>query len=235
MSKLPTTTSNSKWSFLNQNDKKIIRYTAYGLGLGVLGTGIYALGNWIIRKRKKNIEVEESFKDNTDANFAKRFKLGFDNGGWWGTDVEVVRRAFTDLPSQEMFDKAATSYNLQFGSKLRSDLESELTSSELAEMMAILQTKPSKKGVPVKFDYEQAKRYAKRFKAAFEYTILGMPSTDKQAVKQVLIDIKSKYQFDVVNVAYKNLYGEYVVYALDKELDVFDFKWRDILKAKPNN
>jgi hypothetical protein len=233
MSKLPISTS--KWSFLNENDKKIIRYTAYGLGIGVLGGGIYALGRWINRNIKRTKEEEESFKDNTDANFAKRFKLGFDNGGWWGTDVDIVRRAFIDLPSQEMFDKAATSYNLQFGTKLRSDLESELTNSELQEMMAILQTKPSKKGVVVKFDYEQAKRFAKRFKAAFEYTILGMPSTDKQAVKQVLIDIKSKYQFDVVNVAYKNLYGEYLVYALDKELDVFDFKWRDMLKSKPNN
>ena len=80
-----------KEPLLNDTDKKVIRVAAYTLGSALAGAILFFTGRHIYRKTVKNKEQNLSLDDNSQANFAKRLKMAFDNNGWWGTDVEAVR------------------------------------------------------------------------------------------------------------------------------------------------
>lgn len=218
-------------------DRKLKRIVIYTLGTIALGTAAFFTGRHFLRKNKANKIEDASLKDNTPENFAKRFKMAFDNNGWWGTDVEAVRSVFTDMPSQLDFAKTVVAYKGLTKQKgnLIADLSDELTTTEYTEMQNILASKPDKKGQKQVFDVKKAIALAKRFKAAFDYTILGMPATDKGAVKQALIEIPTKYYWQVEKVVYKKLFGSDLESDLSSELDIFDFSWKEIINAKPNN
>jgi hypothetical protein len=208
---------------------KILRVTAYAVGTSIVGTVLYIAYRRFTKNKSQNLALN----DNSVENFAQRLKMGFDNNGVWGTEVETVRKVFVDIPSKEVFANVIKSYKKQFGKNLIEDLANELTTTEYYEMQNILASKPDKTGQHQVFDFEKAKKFAKRFKAAFDYTILGMPSTDKGALTQVLLDIPSKQIFEIIKVAYQSLYGTALESDLDSELDLFDFSWRDMIKQKP--
>ncbi|MBK6834053.1 MAG: hypothetical protein IPG89_07185 [Bacteroidetes bacterium] len=90
--------------------------------------------------------------------------MAFDNDGWWGTDVDAVRRVFVELASKEMFIDVMRSYKKLYNQNLVEDLTDELTTSEYYEVQNILAAKPDKKGQTQAFTIETAKKFAKRFK-----------------------------------------------------------------------
>ena len=221
-------------SFLNDTDKTIIRGTVYGLSALAVGTILFFSGRAIYRKRKSNKSESLSLNDNSTQNFAKRLKMAFDNDGWWGTDVENVRKVFVELPSKDEFEKVKKEYkNITKGGNLVKDLTDELTNTEYAEMQNILAAKAQKNGQKKIFDATAAVSSARRLKAGFDYKILGMPATDKEAVRQVLTEIPTQQAWQIVGVAYYKLYAKPLEVELMNELDVFDFSWADIIKNKP--
>jgi hypothetical protein len=229
----PIKYDDDKKNYLNETDKKVIRIAAYSLGTALAGTALFFLGRHIYRNTVSNKEQNQSLTDNTDSNFAKRLKMAFDNDGWWGTDVEAVRKVFVEIQSKDVFVETVKSYKKLYSRNLVEDLTDELTTSEYYEVQNILAAKPQKVGQQQVFDLETAKRFAKRFKAAFDYTVMGMSATDKGALIQVFADIKTKQVFELIKLAYKSLYGTSLETDLDDELDMFDFSWRDLIKQKP--
>jgi hypothetical protein len=222
-----------KDSLLNETDKKVIRVAAYTVGSVMAGAILFFTGRHIYRKTVKSKEQNLSLDDNSQANFAKRLKMAFDNNGWWGTDVEAIRKVFVDMASKGDFSEIIKSYKKLYTRNLVEDLTDELTTSEYYEVQNILASKPDQTGQHQLFDFEKAKKYAKRFKAAFDYTVMGMPATDKGALSQVLVEIPSRQGFELIKLAYKSLYGISLESDLDSELDLFDFSWKDIIKQKP--
>lgn len=223
-------------SSLNETDKTIIRVFAYSAGALAFGSILFFSGRAIYRKRKAAKSENLALNDNSTQNFAKRLKMAFDNDGWWGTDVEAVRNVFKDIPSKDEFVQVGKEYkNLTKGGNLIKDLSDELTDSEYAEMQNILAAKVQKTGQKKLFDAQVAISYAKRLKAGFDYKILGLPATDKEAVRSVLNEIPSQYAWTITKMVYYKLYGNFLESDLDSELDVFDFSWRAIIAPKPKN
>lgn len=225
-------------AWLNEKDKRILKYAAYTGGVLIIGGATYLTIHHYYKKSKANKAQTQSLNDNSPENFAKRLKMAFDNDGWWGTNVDEVRKVFTDIPDMATFQKVSDKYEaLTEGSKgaLYKDLTSELTSSEYYEMQSILKGKPLKPGQKVIINWNWGVAMAHRIKAAFDYTILGVPSTDKPALEAALNQIPSLYAFAMVKVAYKKEYGHEIENDLDNELDAFDFSWKKIIYTKPRN
>jgi len=226
----------TKNDWLTPADKRILKYAAFTGGIIIVGGVAYFTTRHIYRKRKSNKAEGQSLNDGTPENFAKRIKMAFDNDGWWGTDVEALRQVFTEIPNQETFIKVVTNYEAitkqEKGSFFR-DLTSELTTSEYYEMQSILKGKPGKAADKPVFNWISANAMGHRIKAAFDYTILGMPSTDKGALETALRQIPSLYAFAMVKISYKKEYGHEIEDDLNSELDVFDFSWQEIIYKKP--
>lgn len=225
-------------NWLTPDDKRILKYAAYAGGTVIIGGVVFFTARHFYRKNRANKAETQSLNDGTPENFAKRIKMAFDNDGFWGTDVEALRKVFTEIPSQEEFSKVVSKYEaITKGAKgsFYKDLTEELTTSEYYEMQSILKGKPTKKGAKPVFDWNAAYALSHRIKAAFDYTILGMPSTDKGALESALRQIPSLYAFAMVKVVYKKEYGHEIETDLDSELDVFDFSWKDIVYKKPRN
>lgn len=228
----------SKGEWLTPTQKRILTYVAFTGGAIAVGGVSFLIIRHFVRKNKSNKAEGQSLTDGTPENFAKRFIMAFDNNGFWGTNVVEVRKVFTEIPSQEVFSKVAEKYEAltkQAKGAFVKDLTEELTTSEYYEMQSILKSKPAKPGVKAVFDWNAATAMSHRIKAAFDYTILGMPSTDKGALETALRQIPSLYAFAMVKVIYKKEYGHDIETDLESELDVFDFSWKDIVYTKPRN
>lgn len=229
-------TQGSEW--LTPEDKRILKYAAYTGGTILIGGAAALTARHFIRKSRAGRAETQSLNDGTPENLAKRIKMAFDNDGFWGTDVDALRKVFTDIPSQEEFATVVSKYEAitqQGKGAFYKDLTNELTTSEYYEMQSILKAKPFKKGGKKVFDWNSATASSHRIKAAFDYTMLGMPSTDKGALESALREIPSLYAFAMVKVVYKKEYGHEIETDLDDELDVFDFSWKDIVYTKPKN
>ncbi|HXU26795.1 MAG TPA: hypothetical protein VN698_06150 [Bacteroidia bacterium] len=225
---------NNKSLALNDTDKTIIRIAAYTLGSAIIGSGLFFGIRTIVRHVRSNKEQTLSLNDDSTANYAKRLKMAFDNDGFWGTNVEQVRKVFSELPSKQAFTAVCKSYKNLYSANLIVDLTSELTSTEYYEMQNVLASKPDKTGEQKTFDDNEAATYAKRLNAAVNYKIGGfIPGTDEDAIRQALTEIPTKAAWEQVKTAYMKLYGVSVESDLDGDLGVFDFSWRDMIKTKP--
>lgn len=225
-----------KQEWLSPQDKRIIKYAVYAGSTILIGGVVFLTARHFLRKTKSGKAEKESLNDGTPQNFAKRLKMAFENDGWFGTNVVEVRKVFTEIPDLATFTKVSQKYEeltRQSKGALFKDLTEELTSSEYYEIQSILKAKPAKPGQKPVFNWNSAYAMVHRIKAAFDYTILGMPSTDKGALESALNQIPSLYAFAMVKVAYKKEYGHEIEADLDSELDVFDFSWKNIVYSKP--
>ena len=95
--------SNSNKFVLNDTDKTVIRIAVYTLGSAIIGSGLFFGIRTIVRHIRSNKEQNLSLSDDSSANYAKRLKLEFDTDGFWGTNVEKVRKDFSELPRKAAF------------------------------------------------------------------------------------------------------------------------------------
>ena len=227
-------TNKNEW--LNTKDKRMVKVAAFiGSGL-IVGSVLFFTGRHFYRVQQSKKTETKSLNDGSPENYAKRLKMAFDNNGFWGTDMDEVRKVFTEIPTQEDFVKVADKYaelTKQNKGAFFKDLTDELTTSEYYEMQSILKGKPLKKGIKAVFDLNFATSVSHRIKAAFDYTIIGMPSTDKGALEKALREIPTLYAFAMVKYAYKKEYGHEIETDLNSELDAFDFSWKAIIYTKP--
>ena len=228
----------SWWSTLSETQRDVIMWT--GIGIGVLGVGV--LGFHIIRKQvresKAHITENKAFGDNKHATWAKQLQLAFENDMFWGmgTDEELVRKTMLAIPSIQDYEKVEKAYQkLTKGGSLAEDLASELSASEYSEMLAIKRQKVQKakdaKGGPT----YSPESWAIRLKAAFDYTWLGIPGTDEEAILAVFGEMPDHVAYFKTKKAYAKRYpGHNLSQDLDGDLDpYYSFDWRVLLKKKP--
>ncbi len=77
--------------------------------------------------------------------WAKRLRAAFNQHTWgflpYGTDEEAIKAVFMELLSQPVLTEVIKAYKQLYGDDLVTDLRSELTISEMAEMMSLLKSK----------------------------------------------------------------------------------------------
>lgn len=203
----------------------------YGL-LAAVGVGgsIY-IGRKLILSAISSKEELKSFEDGTPATIAKQIKMAFENDGWWGTNTVALRAALISVASQEDWDKIIKSYQKQYNSNLIHDLSDELQSTELNEMMQIINSKPLKKGQAPQVN--QFRAWAKRLKASFDKDYGFLPGTDSVAVKVTLQEIPTQSAFIKVGVEYKTLYGTNILDDLKGEAEFGQYnEWLQIIVKK---
>ena len=200
-----------------------------------VGGTIWAVSHFI-RSANENREQKKSLDEGTPATYAKQLKMAFDNDGWWGTNVPLVRKTFQEIPSKDFYRKVEKSYSaLTKGENLNKGLESELTSTEYNEMKNILSSKPDKQGGTVS-NTNIYKNWAERLKAAFDYSVGFFSATDEDAVKAVFQDIPTQSAYLQMEKTYFNLYGTKLYDDLISEL--YDSEADELVKSikqKPIN
>ena len=215
----------------SDKQRKIIITT--GIVVGISALGLLA-AHLLIKKGKKVIsKIEEGrvFSGDQHAAWAKRFKVAFLNDGWAGTIETVVRNTLLEIPSKEDFKKVENSYSKMFeGEVLGKTLESELSHTEYAEMVAIFNSKPEKsknvqKGVPI-FDPEG---WAIRIHAGVSYQWLSIGwGTDWEAIKRVIIEMKkagAQKSFKATELEYEDKFATSLKNDLQGDLDLDQLKW----------
>jgi hypothetical protein len=123
-----------------QNLKTIVIYSSLGVGTA---TGLFFLARHFFRKTLANQSEKRSLEEGDPATYAKQLKMAFDNDNYfgWGTNWEVVKLVFTDLPSKAMYSKVQREYMRLYNKSLNADLEDELSSEEYNELIRIVNTK----------------------------------------------------------------------------------------------
>lgn len=194
----------------------------YGLiGLAVLGGAAFLINN-LIKKSKSNLEERFTLEDGSAATFAKQLKMAFENDGWFGTDEEAIRQVLRKVASKEDFQKVIDSYQRLYSSSLLRDMKDELSSSEYAEMIAIISSKPDRYDKSVQSQGVTALQYvswARRLKAAFDY----FPGTDEDAIRAVLLEIPTQSDFQQVTNSYRSEYGIDLMSDLRGELEFWEY------------
>jgi len=195
--------------------------------------GSFFIGRKLVKTGFANHEENKSVQTDSPANFAKRIKMAFDNDGWWGTDEDALRKTLREIPDRSVLEDVAKSYQRLYSTPMMKDMEDELTTSEYAEMANIIAAKPDKGGSkPSLVIYYQS--WARRLKSAFDYTILGMPATDEDAIKSVFIEIPSQAAFNLVANAYMSEYGKNLIADLKSELEIWEYPdYMKIITSKP--
>lgn len=194
----------------------------YGLiGLAVLG-GAALLINNLIKKSKSNLEERFTLEDGSAATFAKQLKMAFENDGWPGTDEEAIRQVLRKVASKEDFQRVIDSYQRLYNNSLLRDLKDELSSSEYAEMVAIISSKPDRYNANSNAQGATALQYvswARRLKAAFDY----FPGTDEEAIRAVFLEIPTQTDFQQVANSYRAEYGSDLIPDLRGELEFWEY------------
>ena len=220
---MTTTIENETWTV----KEKVI----YGL-LSVVGiSGTIWLGKTIIQKAIANKEETKSFDEGTPATIAKQLKMAFENDGWWGTNVILIRETLTSVASQTDWNAIVKSYSKLYSSNLLKDLADELQSSEYNEMLQIINAKPLKKGQAPQVN--QFKAWAKRLKAAFDKEYGFLPGTDDKAVATTINEMPTQKSFIYTGVEYKKLYGKNLLDDLNSEAEFGQYaEWLSIITKK---
>jgi hypothetical protein len=212
--------------------KEKLQYAAIGL---VLLGGSYFIGRSVLRDAAVKREATKSAKEGSPADYAQRIKMSFENDGWPGTDEEALRVVLREIPSKEVLYAVIKSYNAG-GKNLMLDMKSELTTTEYNEMLSIIASKPDKAGVgPTQITPAQYTAWAKRLKAAFDYTWWGgLPGTDEDAIRATFLEIPTQADYDKVAAAYQSLYGRSLKDGLLEELELWEYSpIMNIIKNKP--
>lgn len=200
----------SWYASLSPEQKKIISWTAIGLGLSLVAAAIFLIARGSIRKKVSKTEEDKSLGSDKHATWAKQIRNSFDNNGWWGTDEVLLRNTLREIPSQEDFKLVTKSYSKIYkGASLVADMTSELKQTEYDEMLAIIKSKPSKKKdvVPGQKIYDPI-GWAKRINAAINYSWLGLfVGTDEDAIRAVFIEMPTQKAYWDTKAKYRSMYG----------------------------
>ena len=190
------------------------------IGLAVLG-GAAILINSLIKKSKSNLEERLTLEDGSAATFAKQLKMAFENDGWPGTDEEAIRQVLRKVASKEDFQRVIDSYQRLYNDSLLRDMKSELTSSEYAEMIAIISAKPDRYSVSNTGQVVSPQQYsswAMRLKSAFD----GF-GTDEDAIRAVFLEIPTQTDFQQVANSYRGQFGSDLLNDLQSELEFWEY------------
>ncbi len=216
-------------------DSKVIRYAFLGLGGLLLTGGVILVGRKIINSAISNKVEKKTLDERSPATLAKQFRMAFENNNWPGTNEELVRRLFQNIPSKEFFYKRVVkAYKQLYRRNLLRDLADELADTEYAEMMNILSPKPDRlfPGQQPKPNYDPY-AWAKRLKAAFDLTYWGFPQTDEEAIRAVIQEVPNKKVWHEVENAYAQLYARRLMTDMEDELDRWEMKeFMDMINAK---
>lgn len=200
----------SWYASLSPEQKKIISWTAIGLGLSLVAAAVFLAARGIVRKGVSKSEEGKSLGSDQHATWAKQIRNSFDNNGWWGTDEVLLRNTLREIPSQEDFKAVTKSYSKIYkGASLVNDMTAELKQTEYDEMLAIIKSKPSKKKdvVPGQKTYDPV-GWAKRIYAALSYNWLGVFwGTDEEAIKAVFIEMPTQKAYWDTKAKYRKMYG----------------------------
>lgn len=207
------------------------------LGLVVIG-GSFFIGRSLVRKARSTAEEKKTYIEGSPATFAKQIKMAFENDMWWGwgTNEEALRKTIVAIPSQEEFRKVINSYQKLFARSLMADMQSELSTSEFTEMLAIIAAKqPSgAKLITATPSLRQYQAWAKRLRAAFEISYWFLPGTDEQAIKEVLMEIPTQAHFWQTAKAYQELFADDLTQDLKSELEFWEYTpMMEIMLKKP--
>jgi len=123
-----------------RNFKTVVIYSALGVGTV---TGLFILGRHFIKKTRSNLSEKKSLDEGDPATYAKQLKMAFDNDNYfgWGTNWNVVKQVFEDIPSKSMYSKAQREYFRLYNTSLNADLEDDLSSDQYNELIRILNKK----------------------------------------------------------------------------------------------
>jgi hypothetical protein len=200
--------------------------------LGAAGlTGLVVFGRKLIIKKVEDKAHEKSFEDGTPQTIAKQIKMAFENDGYWGTDIETLRKVLTEIKSKAQLKKIYDAYTKEYHNNLYKDMSDELQTSEYNEMLQIIAAKPDKEGqAPTTNQYTA---WAKRLKAAFDKTYSFIPGTDEDAIKAVFSEIPTQNAFIQVGKAYSKEFGENIITVLKSELEVWEYgEYMKIITSK---
>lgn len=228
----PTTAPATQYIPLSHQDngwKQTVLYVA--LGAVVVG-GVGYLGYKVYRNFVSGREDAKALDTDGVSLVAKRIKMAFDNDGYWGTDEIALREILRNVKSQEEWVAIGTSYRRHYGEELMAHMEDELTSTELAEMTAIINSKPNEGGAtdPTR----QYENWAKRINAAVNVSYGWLPGTDENAIKAVFTEIPTQSAFVKVGTEYARLYSENMTDDLKGDLYFLDYaEMMKIILAKP--
>lgn len=229
---IPETKPKSEW--LNESDKRFLKYAAYTGGALIVLTITGAIIKHKLKIKRAGNAENLAMVDGTAQSYAKRLQMALDH--WFHANVDQVRQTFQDIPYQDLYKAIQTQYEdmtKQKAGALGRDLTSKLYATEYNEMQAILNSKPVKKGQKATFDWPTAHAYARRIRAAFDNTTFGISTPDTDALQSALRDIPSLYTYAMVKVAYKMDYKVELEDDLNSKLSVFDFSWKHIVYTKP--
>ena len=230
------TKQRSWWNSLPKGVQTTVAVFAALAGMSLVTYLAYLYSRKLLRDKRAKSEQNKSFGKDKHATWAKQFRQGIDNDGWWGTDVPLIRRTMIEIPSKEDFAKVEQSYSRMYKSaSLVTDLTDDLTRQEYLEMMAIKNAKPAKADGSVGKKIYDPKGWAKRINAAINYTWIGfMPGTDLDAIKAVFQEFPSRKAFYDTAKEYRKQFGVSIWTDLNGDLDM-SWDWRTTLKKKPAN
>ena len=230
-SEVATTQKNESWTL----KEKVVFSLLTVVGVG----GTIWVGNKIIRNFISNKEENNSFQEGTSATVAKQIKMAFENDGWYGTDTTALRQTLIAVTSQEEWDKIIKSYEKLYSvptkkANLLRDLSDELQTTELNEMMQIINAKPLKNGQPLMVT--QYRAWAKRLKAAFDKVYGFLPGTDSVSITVTLNEIPTQTALIKAGVEYKKLYNTNLMEDLKAEGEFGQYyEWMKIIVDKKKN
>lgn len=201
-----------------------IRYALYGL----LAAGGCTLVAWLIIKRiRANRNENLSFVDGSPQAHAKQIRMAIENDNWfhWGTDNELLRQVWQEVPSKAHFSKVIEAYQALYNSNMMRDLKDDLDSMEYSEMLAILSAKPEKGTLlqPVALTQEQYDSWAKRLHTAFNDSWGPFPATDEDAIRLVFLEVPTQAAFERLKQVYASRYGAPLLNELKSELSIFEY------------
>jgi hypothetical protein len=201
------------------------------IGLVVLG-GAAILISSLLKKSQANLEERLTLEDGSSATFAKQLRMAFENDGWPGTDEEAIRQVLRKVTSKEDFKRVIDSYQRLYNESLLRDMKSELTSSEYAEMIAIISAKPDRYSAGSINQPPSSQQYiswAMRLRSAFD----GI-GTDEDAIQAVFIEIPTQSDFQQVANSYRAEYGNDLMSDLQGELEFWEYgSMMKIITDKP--
>ncbi len=233
---LVDTNHKSWWNSLSDGQRRFVASLSIILGVSIVALIAFYFAKRSIQNARAKQEQNQSFGKDLHATWAKQFKQAFDNDGWWGTDVPLVRQTMRSIPSKEDFTKVQESYRIMYkGANLIEDMSDELTKLEYQEMLAIKNAKPSNAKGSENVKVYDPEGWARRIHAAVNYSWIGfMPGTDDDAIMAVFQEIPTQTAFWETYHAYKRIYSLNMVNELDGDLD-WSLDWRALLNKKPKN